>query len=78
MSIFGSHRGFPTKKTRNARITICVDRVEVVTDKFRVIIPYLQMTNVENMDERRITTKRWFLVGMWAIAWGKKLVYTGN
>jgi hypothetical protein len=34
------------------------------------------MTNVENTDERRITTKRWFLVGVWAIAWKKNFVYT--
>ena len=34
------------------------------------------MTNIENMDERRITTKRWFLTGIWAIAWKKNFVYT--
>jgi hypothetical protein len=72
----GGHKGFPTKKPRDARISIFVDRIEVTSDKFKVVIPYLQMTNIENMDERRITTKRWFLVGMWAIAWKKNFVYT--
>jgi hypothetical protein len=72
----GGHKGFPTKKPRDAHIGIFIDRIEVKTDKFNAVIPYLQMTNIENMDERRITTKRWFLVGMWAIAWKKKYVYT--
>jgi len=52
------------------------DRIEVKTDKFDAVIPYSHMTNIENMDERRITTKRWFLVGLWAIPWKKKYVYT--
>lgn len=72
----GGHKRFPTKKERDARISIFIDRIEVKTDKFNAVIPYSQMTNIENMDERRITTKRWFLVGIWAIAWKKKYVYT--
>ena len=72
----GGHKGFPTKKARDARIGIFIDRIEVQTDKFKVVIPFLRMTNIENMDEKRITTKRWFWVGAWAIAWKKKYVYT--
>jgi hypothetical protein len=72
----GGHKGFPTKKPRDARIRVFIDRIEIRTDKFEVKIPYLTMTNVENTDERRITTKRWFLVGVWAIAWKKNFVYT--
>lgn len=72
----GGHKAFPTKKERDARISIFIDRIEVKTDKFGAEIPFVLMTNIENMDERRITTKRWFLVGVWAIAWKKKYVYT--
>jgi len=72
----GGHKGFPTKKARDARMGIFVDRIEVQTDKFKVVIPFLRMTNIENMDEKRITTKRWFWVGAWAIAWKKKYAYT--
>jgi hypothetical protein len=72
----GGHKAFPTKKERDAHISIFIDRIEVKTDKFGAEIPFVQMTNIENMDERRITTKRWFMVGIWAIAWKKKYVYT--
>jgi hypothetical protein len=44
------------------------DNFRFNTDKFKTVIPYLQMTNIENLDERRITTKRWFMVGFWGIA----------
>ena len=72
----GGHKMYPTKKSRDARIGIFIDRIEILTDKFKLAIPYPRMTNIENMDERRITTKRWFLTGIWAIAWKKNFVYT--
>ena len=68
---------YPTKKSRDARIGIFIDRIEILTDKYQHTGNTLSTYDtVENMDERRITTKRWFLTGLWAIAWKKNFGYT--
>ena len=72
----GGHKAFPTKKARDAKIRIFIDRIEVDADKLKVAIPFKRMTNIENTDEKKITLKRWFLVGLWAIPWKKNYVYT--
>ena len=72
----GGHKAHPVKKQKDVRIDIFLDRIEVHSDEFIFNIPYTQMINIENMDEKKITLKRFILVGLFALAWKKKKVYT--
>ncbi len=49
----GGHITYPTKKPRDAKIGIFVDRIEIQTDKFETKIPYDQINRIENMDEKK-------------------------
>jgi hypothetical protein len=70
----GGHKEFPTKKERDARISIFIDRIEVQTDKFNAIIPYSCILKIYNANKEEVAG---FLfigpVGTW---WKKNYHYT--
>lgn len=79
----GGHKAYPVKKQRDARILVFLDRIEIQSDKFLFNIPYSQMTNIENMDEKKMSALR--VVGLGLVflplaivgaLWKKKKVYT--
>ena len=54
----GGHKAYPAKKPKGVKINLFVDRIEVHGDKFLFNIPYSQMTNIENMDEKKMSALR--------------------
>lgn len=68
----GGHKLYP--KSVDTRVYIYSDRIEIPMMHLRV--PYTFVSNIENADEKRITAKRIFLVGLFALGWRKKDVYT--
>lgn len=68
----GGHKLYP--KPLDTKIYVFTDRIEVKELNLRV--PYTSISNIENADEKKITAKRMFLVGMFAFAWKKKDIFT--
>jgi hypothetical protein len=68
----GGHKLYP--KSENAWVYFYSDRIEI--PKIHLRVPYTTMSNLENADEKNITAKRLFLVGLLAFGWKKKDVYT--
>jgi hypothetical protein len=68
----GGHKLHP--KSLDAKVYIFSDRIEV--EVLHIRIPYTSVTDIENADEKKISAKRMFLVGVFAFAWKKKDVYT--
>ena len=68
----GGHKLYP--KSVDVRVNIFSDRIEIPILHLRV--SYTFMSNIENADEKKITAKRLFLVGLFAFGWRKKDVYT--
>jgi hypothetical protein len=58
----------------DTRVYVFTDRIEV--NELNLRVPYTSMTNIENADEKKITAKRMFWVGMYAFAWRKKDIFT--
>ena len=50
------------------------DRIEV--EALHIRIPYTWITDIENADEKKISARRMFLVGLYSFAWKKKDLYT--
>jgi len=79
----GGHKAYPANKPKDVKINIFLDRIEIHSDKFLFNIPYSQMTNIENMDEKKISALR--VVGLGLVflplaivgaIWKKKKIYT--
>jgi hypothetical protein len=68
----GGHKAFP-KKT-HTKVRIFGDSIEVTNPSLR--IPYASMTNIENMDEHKISALRVVLLGIIGILWKKRYLYT--
>jgi hypothetical protein len=49
---------------------------KIIIDKIFLTIPYSKIINIENMDREKVTAKRFLLVGLFALAWKKKILYT--
>lgn len=80
---FGGHMMYPTKKPRDARIGIFIDRIEIKTDRFEAKIPYEHIGSIKNIDEKKMSALR--VVGLGFVAlplaivgamWKKKKIYT--
>ena len=56
----GGHKAFP--KQTHTQVLILPDRLELVKPIF--IVPYISITNIENMDERKISALRVALLGI--------------
>jgi hypothetical protein len=70
----GGHKQYPSKKERDARISIFIDRIEVKTNKFDEVIPYSSILKIYNANKEELAG---FLfigpVGTW---WKKNHHYT--
>jgi hypothetical protein len=68
----GGHKLYP--KSLYTKVYVFSDRLEIAGLNLR--IPYTSINDIENADEKKITAKRLFLVGVFAFAWKKKDLYT--
>lgn len=68
----GGHKLYP--KSLETKVSLFADRIEV--EALHIRMSYTSITDVENADEKKITAKRMFLVGLYAFAWRKKDVFT--
>jgi hypothetical protein len=68
----GGHKLYP--KPSDTKVYVFSDRIEVVGLHIR--IPCSSITDIENADEKKITAKRMFLVGLYSFAWKKQHLYT--
>ena len=68
----GGHKAFP--KQTHTQVLILPDRLELV--KPSLVVPYISITNIENMDERKISALRVALLGIVGLFWKKKCLYT--
>ena len=68
----GGHKMFP--KSRNVEVTLLSEKIKVSGIDFD--ITYSTITNVENVDEKKIELKRIVLLGIAGALWKKKLLYT--
>jgi hypothetical protein len=70
----GGHKQYPSKKERDARISIFIDRIEIETNKFDEVIPYSCILKIYNANKEEVAG---FLfigpVGTW---WKKNHHYT--
>ena len=67
----GGHKLYP--KSLEVKVCLFADRIEI--EALHIRISYTSITDVENADEKKITAKRMFLVGLYAFAWKKKDVF---
>lgn len=68
----GGHKLYP--KSSEVKVSLFADRIEI--EALHIRMSYTSITDVENADEKKITTKRMFLVGLYAFAWKKKDLFT--
>ena len=68
----GGHKMFP--KSRDVEVTLLSDKIKITGVDFE--IPYSTITNVENVDEKKIELKRIVLLGIAGALWKKKHLYT--
>ncbi|MBT3761215.1 MAG: hypothetical protein HOF89_01325 [Candidatus Nitrosopelagicus sp.] len=68
----GGHKMFP--KSRDVEITLLADKIKISRINFD--IKYSTITNVENVDEKKIELKRIVLLGIAGALWKKKHLYT--
>lgn len=68
----GGHKMFP--KSRDVEVTLLSDKIKITGVNFE--IPYSTITNVENVDEKKIELKRIVLLGIAGALWKKKHLYT--
>ncbi len=68
----GGHKMFP--KSRNVEVSLLPQEIKVSGVDFN--ITYSTITNVENMDDKKIELKRIVLLGIAGALWKKKLLYT--
>jgi len=68
----GGHKLYP--KPLDTKVFVFSDRLEVEEPSLR--IAYNSMSNIENADEKEISARPLFLVGLFAFAWKKKHTYT--
>ncbi len=68
----GGHKAFP--KGKDTEVLIFPDRLEI---KAGIIIPYSSITDIENMEDHRITKTRAFLTPFFlGLFWKKHYLYT--
>jgi hypothetical protein len=68
----GGHKMFP--KSRDVEVALLSDKIKITGVDFE--IPYSTITNVENVDEKKIELKRIVLLGIAGALWKKKHLYT--
>ena len=69
----GGHKAFP--KGKDTDMLLFIDRL--VINKPNLIIPYKSITNIENMEDKRITKTRAFLTPFFiGLFWKKNYLYT--
>jgi hypothetical protein len=68
----GGHKMFP--KSHDVEVTLLPDKIKITGVDFE--IPYSTITNVENVDEKKIELKRVILLGVAGALWKKKHLYT--
>jgi hypothetical protein len=68
----GGHKLYP--KPLDTKVYVFSDRIEV--KGLHIRIPCSSITDIENADEKKITAKRMFLVGLYSFAWKKQHLYT--
>ena len=68
----GGHKLYP--KSSDVKVHMFSDRIEV--EALHIRIPYTWITDIENADEKKISARRMFLVGLYSFAWKKKDLYT--
>jgi len=61
-------------KSRNVEVTLLSEEIKVSGIDFD--ITYSTITNVENVDDKKIELKRIVLLGIAGALWKKKLLYT--
>ena len=83
ITYIGGHPAYPT--SANTRIYIYNDRIEIGQREYNTIIkiPYSNMTNIQNMDEKKISALRVVGLGLVFVplaivgaVWKKKHIYT--
>jgi hypothetical protein len=83
ITYIGGHPAYPT--SANTRIYIYSDRIEIGQRQYNPIIkiPYSNMTNIQNMDEKKISALRVVGLGLVFVplaivgaVWKKKHIYT--
>ena len=83
ITYIGGHPAYPT--SANTRIYIYNDRIEIGQREYNTIIkiPYSNMTNIQNMDEKKIPALRVVGLGLVFVplaivgaVWKKKHIYT--
>ena len=77
----GGHKAYPIRKAMDVKILVFSDRLEV--EKLFLTIPYSKMTNIENMDDKKISALRVVVLGLIFVPlaivgalWKKKKLYT--
>jgi hypothetical protein len=68
----GGHRAFP--KQKHTKVKVYGDGIEL--EALKLTVPYSSMTNIENMDDKKISAIRVVALGVIGVLWKKKVVYT--
>lgn len=77
----GGHKAYPIRKAMDVKIIVFPDRLEV--EKLFLTIPFSKMSNIENMDDKKISALRVVVLGLIFLPlaivgalWKKKKLYT--
>lgn len=77
----GGHKAYPVRKAMDVKIIVFPDRLEI--EKLFLTISFSKMTNIENMDDKKISALRVVVLGLIFLPlaivgalWKKKKLYT--
>jgi hypothetical protein len=72
----GGHKAYP--KGGNTMMFVYSDRIDIGADKEKtgISVPYSEIINIENMDDKKISAERVILFGVIGAIWKKKHIYT--